>query len=132
MFEKIDHINLTVTDLKQSLEWYAKVFGFEQMESGQAMGASYAIIGRKDFALCMYEAKDKDNVQLRPESNFHQIYHFGVRVTDAKAWREVILKNNLKLHYGGEVKYPKSTSWYIQDPSGHEIEVSYSEKGLWT
>lgn len=131
MIEKIDHINLTVKNLNESLDWYAKVFGFEKVESGRAMGSSYAIIARNDFALCMYEEKDRKSADDMGDSPFHQIYHFGIRVSDAELWRDVVKKNNLKLYYGGEVPYANSVSWYIHDPSGHEIEVSYTEKGLW-
>ncbi len=31
---KLDHINLTLANLKQSIEWYGKIFGFELVESG--------------------------------------------------------------------------------------------------
>ncbi len=31
---KLDHINLTVENLKESIEWYRKIFGFELVESG--------------------------------------------------------------------------------------------------
>jgi catechol 2,3-dioxygenase-like lactoylglutathione lyase family enzyme len=131
MFEKFDHINLTVKNLTESIDWYAKIFGFEKMESGTAMGSPYAIVGFNDFMLCMYEEQDRQSAQKMGDAPFHQIYHFGIRVKDEDAWRAAIAKHQLKIQYGGEIAYPRSISWYILDPSGHEIEVSYTQKGLW-
>ena len=57
----------------------------------------------------------------------HQINHFGFRITDKKEWVERIKKYDLSILFGGPIQYPHSTSWYLEDPSGHEIEVSYTE-----
>lgn len=132
MIEKIDHINLTVRNLDESIEWYSKVFGFEKVESGHAMGSPYAIVAFNDFMICMYEEADRKSAAKAGDSEFHQLYHFGIRVQSAEKWKEVIARHSLKINYGGEVHYPKSTSWYVNDPSGHEIEVSYTAKGLWS
>lgn len=131
MIEKIDHINLTVANLTESVDWYSKVFGFEKLESGHAMGSDYAIIGYDDFMLCMYEEKDRKEAQQMRDSDAHQIYHFGFRVKNLEDWQTTLTKHKIKVNYGGPVEYPRSTSWYVYDPSGHEIEVSYSAKGLW-
>lgn len=131
MFEKLDHINLTVHNLDESIEWYGKVFGFEQVERGIAMGSPFSIIARNDFALCIYEEPKRKSAAVQGDSEYHQLYHFGIRVSDVEAWRKVVRINNLKLSYGGPVAYPKSISWYVIDPSGHKIEVSYTKEGLW-
>lgn len=31
---KFDHLNLTVNDIKKSIDWYGQVFGFELVERG--------------------------------------------------------------------------------------------------
>lgn len=54
--------------------------------------------------------------------------HFGLRVAERELWEETMKKNELKLYYGGINEYPNSLSWYVKDPNGHTIEVSYTEK----
>ena len=47
---------------------------------------------------------------------------------DAEKWRKQVSEDKIKILYGdGEVDYPHSASWYVSDPSGHEIEVSWAD-----
>lgn len=50
--------------------------------------------------------------------------HFGLRITDADEWLETVDREGLEVLYGGEVAWPHSTSWYLTDPTGYEIEVA--------
>jgi len=127
---KLDHINLTVADLKNSIEWYGKVFGFELVESGTTpQGIKWGIVAFNDSMICMTEYAGRTAADKFEDKSFHQIYHFGIRVSDQKRWQQTVQDHQLKLYYGGEIKYPTSKSWYVHDPSGHEIEVSYASKG---
>ena len=124
MSAKIDHVNLTVRNLEESVEWYKKIFGFEKLESGiSEIGKKWAIVGFEDSMIAMSEHAQRSPA-IKLAGDAHRIYHFGLRIPDANEWRLKVRLNNLKLKYGGEVEYPFSRSWYIQDPSGHEIEVS--------
>jgi catechol-2,3-dioxygenase len=127
---KIDHINLTAANLKQSTDWYSKLFGFKEVESGiSSAGKSWAILACNDSMICMTELADRLLASLDQDRTHHKLMHFGLRISDADAWREMILKYKLKVQYGGPVDYPHSTSWYLNDPSGHEIEVSWCAEG---
>lgn len=122
---KIDHVNMSVADLDESVQWYGKVFGFEAVESGRNQaGIRWAIVANNDSMICMWEHKKKQMAERNYEQSYHLINHFGLRVSNADEWRTVVRENDLKLYYGGEIEYPHSRSWYIHDPSGHEIEVS--------
>ena len=45
----LDHLNLSVTDLAQTRDWYARVFGFELVEEGvQDDGTPWAILRSGD------------------------------------------------------------------------------------
>lgn len=113
---------MSVTDLSASIDWYHQVFGFEKVEEGVRNGLPWAIVSLKDFSLCLYQQPEK----LAPGSSTnHQIDHWGFRISDKEAWVQTVKVLGLKLQYGGEVGYPNSTSWYVIDPSGYEIEVSY-------
>lgn len=124
---KIDHLNLTVSSLSESLKWYQDIFGLEKVEEGKSSaGTPYMIIMKDDYGLCLYEHPDRGRPGDLWGVGFHIIRHFGFRVEDRKKWEEVVEKYQLPLGYGGVVEYPHSLSWYVFDPSGHEIEVSYS------
>ena len=124
---KIDHVNLSVVDLNQSIEWYDKIFGFKVVEQGiSPMNRKWAIIANNDSMICMTEFKNKILADKNDNEDFCQIYHFGLRIADIELWKSTFKKYSLKLDYGGAVEYPHSTSWYIRDPSGHKIEVSYT------
>jgi len=124
---RLDHVNITVNQLDESIKWYQELFGFEKVESGiTQQGKRWAIVACNDSMIAMTEYPEKQPANQKFQSE-QRIFHFGIRVENADAWRAKIKAHNLKLYYGGEIDYPSSRSWYIHDPSGHEIEVSYSD-----
>lgn len=126
---KLDHINLTVANLKDSIEWYGKIFGFELVESGiSPKGVPWSIVALDDSMICMSEYPARTAADKAEDTSVHQIYHFGIRVSDQDKWQKTIQHHKLKLYYDSPLPYQYSKSWYIHDPSGHEIEVSYTEQ----
>jgi catechol-2,3-dioxygenase len=121
--KRLDHLNMTVHNLKASIEWYERIFGFEVVEEGNRNGKSWAIIRSGEAMLCLYEHPERNFEVLFPESDLHGICHFAFRIQDEKRFREVIKEENLPLFFGGENDYPHSTSWYVKDPTGYSIEV---------
>jgi len=123
---KLDHINLTVIDLNESITWYQNLFEF-QLKEGELTNLTepWAIIGKDDSMLCLYEDKNLKSAAEAGDGPFHRVYHFGIRIDDREAWEEKLRSTGVKVRYGGAYQYPRSVSWYISDPSGHEIEVSW-------
>jgi len=121
----LDHLNLTVYNLEETIAWYATVFGFEVVERGEREIDRWAIIRSGESTLCIGE----DSTRERParfredEKKRHAIYHMGFRITDREAWLERLATCDLELEFGGENRYPHSTSWYVSDPNGYCIEV---------
>lgn len=129
MFKKIDHINMAIRELTESAEWYQKVFGFTVAEIGlSSYGTPYQILQLNDFSLCQYEMPKHKSAAEDDHGIYLGIYHFGLRVSDPDTWKKKIQQLELKIHLG-PIAYPHSTSWYLYDPSGHEIEVSYAPNG---
>jgi catechol 2,3-dioxygenase-like lactoylglutathione lyase family enzyme len=126
----LDHLNLSVTNFAESASWYAKVFGFEVVEQGTYRNAPWGIVKAGDALLCMYEdnRRQPKGDELR-NLKIHGVNHFGLRITDRKAWEETIKRENIHVFYGGETRWPYSSSWYIEDPSGYEIEVVLWDEG---
>ncbi len=122
--KQLDHLNLTVANLEESIRFYTSVFGFELVEEGTRDEGLWAIIRSEDAMLCIYEANRPGPARfLRDSEARHAIYHFGFRITDREAWLNTVEKHQLTLEYGGEVVYPHSSSWYVCDPTGYSIEL---------
>jgi catechol-2,3-dioxygenase len=121
----LDHLNLTVNDFNATKEWYARVFGFSSVEEGVRNGKPWGILRAGEALLCVYENPTRtflDGDELE-RKEIHGVNHFSFRIQDRDQWEEVIRKEKIHVHYGGAYEYPNSTSWYINDPTGYEIEV---------
>jgi catechol 2,3-dioxygenase-like lactoylglutathione lyase family enzyme len=122
-----DHLNLTVRDLAESAAWYGRIFRFAVVEEGLWEGVRWAILrsagGRGDAMLCLYERPEYDGADpdLLGRRRMHGIRHFGLRIEDEAAWRELLRREALDTE---EMGWPNSTSWYVNDPTGYEIEVA--------
>jgi catechol 2,3-dioxygenase-like lactoylglutathione lyase family enzyme len=114
----IDHVNMKVKNLVDSVKFYCNLFGFEmkQEENPNKTDLPSKIIGNNSIKLCLYELP-----RMTPEGG---IAHFGFHIAN---FEQVIAKCQdlgVKILYGGEVDWEKSKSVYIVDPSGYEIELS--------
>ena len=47
-----------------------------------------------------------------------------LRITDREAWTDTVERESVTVGYGGEVRWPHSSAWYVTDPTGYEIEVA--------
>tara|TARA_B100001971_G_scaffold215185_1_gene259392 strand:+ start:76304 stop:76705 length:402 start_codon:yes stop_codon:yes gene_type:complete len=128
-FKGIDHINMNVKNLEESISFYQRIFGFELKESGiSAMSeSSYAIIGKSNAGmLCLYEKKN-----LKENDKSH-IAHIGFNIKFFDGILSWLIEQGAKIvHYNssGIIEYPNSKSIYIKDPSGYEIELTSSFAG---
>lgn len=121
----LDHLNLTVESFDETVDWYRRVFDFELVqEEVTDRGVRWGVIRSGDAMLCIYERPNKEPPRAY-EDRAHTIRHFGLRITDRAAWEETMEREKLELGYGGAaVRWPHSTAWYVEDPTGHEIEVA--------
>ena len=124
MKASLDHINMTVKNLKESVYWYGKYFGFNLVEEGVSTSGIYAVLQSGESMLCLHEmqrsvALDDSAVADR----YHRIYHFALRIEDRKAWQRLFATEDFVITYESPTHYPHSMSWYIADPNGHQIEV---------
>ena len=123
----VDHLNLTVRDLEESARWYGRVFRFAPVERGERDGLRWAILrseeGKGATMLCLYERPDfaAFDPEALGERGLHGIRHFGFRIEDEAGWRALLEEEGLEHE---EMSWPYSTSWYVNDPTGYEIEVA--------
>ena len=113
----IDHVNMKVKNLEQSVKFYKNLFSFEikQEENANKLDVPSKIIGNDTIKLCMYEIPD-----MSPEGG---IAHFGFNVANFNEVIEKCKELGVEVLYGGIVDWETSKSVYIVDPSGYEIEL---------
>ena len=122
----LDHINLSVENFDETVDWYKRVFGFELVEEAVVDGVRFGVIRSGDAMLCIYEHEEFEHESTEEMSTkkLHRIAHFGIRITDKDEFDKIVEKENLEVMFGEAYRYPHSYSWYIFDPTGYEIEVA--------
>ena len=109
----LDHVNMTVKDLEESVNFYGELFGFvEKKDQPEQMSK---IIGNENIKLCLYEDA---NLEIGDGLN-----HFGFHVENFQEIVEKCKSMDIAMPYG-VVKWEKSRSVYIVDPNGYEVELS--------
>ena len=66
---------------------------------------------------------------MRPAKTEHlekglRLKHFGLHVEGFDSIESELRERGVPINYGGPVHQGKSRSLYIEDPSGHEIELA--------
>jgi len=110
----MDHVNMTVKNLEESVQFYKNLFGFV-VKKEQPKDKS-KIIGNDSIKLCLYEDPD-----MKPEGG---IAHFGFHIENFDDIMEKCKSLGVTVYYDGPVQFEKSRSIYISDPSGYDIELS--------
>lgn len=115
----LDHLNLSVINLNETVNWYKELFGFEVKEEGKSSsGNPYKIIGKSGtLYMALYENGDD-------EVNSNPLNHIGFNLDNFDESIQVLKSKGIELGYGGIIEYPDSKSAYITDPNGLEIELS--------
>jgi len=124
--QQLDHLNISVESFDATVVWYGRVFGFSLVEEEVTDGVRWGVIRSGEALLCIYEHPGRrvlDRFQLA-EAGLHGLAHFGLRITDRDAWEATVEREGVEALYGGPIRWPFSTSWYVKDPSGYEIEVA--------
>jgi catechol 2,3-dioxygenase-like lactoylglutathione lyase family enzyme len=126
-FECVDHINMFVRDLEESIDFYQNVFGTdaEVKQRGKAKGIRWCIIGiPSKMYFCLYELKGK----IFDPSALH-INHIGFYVPDFDETVKRIKALGIEIQYEGRPvewknKNGKTRSLYIKDPNEYYIEFT--------
>ncbi len=114
----IDHINMVVKNLEESVRFYHDLFGFEVKQEQPEWNSK--IIGTEHIKLCLYEDASFD-----PGNG---IKHFGFHIENFDEIEKKCSEFGVEMPYG-TVNWGSSRSIYIIDPSGYEIELSDIQGG---
>lgn len=126
-FTCVDHVNMFVKNLEESIDFYHRVFGTDARlkQRGTNKGLRWCILGiRSKFYFCLYELKEKE---FDP-SELH-INHIGFHVADFDDTVERIKALGIEIQYKGKPitwrnKSGTTRSLYIKDPNGYYIEFT--------
>ena len=131
--QHLDHLNLSVADLADTVRWYALVFDFEQVEAGvNDDGQPWAILQSGQALLCVYQRPGATFVDrfARKARGEHGIAHFALKLSDREEFERRVKALGVRYTYGdGAIRYPASTSFYVADPTGYQIEVVFWDEG---
>jgi catechol 2,3-dioxygenase-like lactoylglutathione lyase family enzyme len=115
---KLNHINLTVTDVQDASDFLVKYFGMRKMGGNQGIRV---LTDKKDgwgFALTLMKASAKT------QSKYPSTFHIGFFIESENAVDE--LHRHLK-EDGFDVPAPENTGhsygFYVQAPGGFTVEV---------
>ncbi len=120
----LEHANVTVKDLDQSIDFYRNLLGLEVRWRGTvSSGSPAAHIGSGDFYLALFEASRGGEVDHDYESP--GLNHVGFVVSNLDEKKRHLSKLGIDIHLEGD--YEPGRRFYFYDPSGLEVElVEYS------
>jgi catechol 2,3-dioxygenase-like lactoylglutathione lyase family enzyme len=121
----LEHVNLTVSELDRSLQFYREAFGFEVRWQGKCLinaevkPAAHVGVPGEPFYLALFEGDAAGPAQrdYAPPG----INHFGFRVEDLDLAKQRAEAAGAKVHL--EFEYEPGRRFYVTDPDGIEIEV---------
>ena len=112
----IDHLNMDVRNLGETVEFYKNLFGFEVIKEQPEQDSK--IIGNEKVKLCLYEDPELNEYK---KNGFN---HFGFHIDNFDEIIQKCTELGVEIFYGGPIKWEKSSSIYIKDPNGYEIELA--------
>lgn len=117
----LEHVNLTVSDLDRSVDFYCALFDVRVRWKGpiDAEGRLGAHVGDDRCYLALFQAAEAGSVDhdyARPGIN-----HFGFVVADLDDVRRRLTHLGGSVHH--EADYEPGRRLYCLDPDGHEIEL---------
>ena len=122
--KRLDHVALTVRDVRKSIAWYRDVFGLERRHAA-TWGDYPVFMCAGDTALALFEAKGP--LSDAPDSGSAAIMRhvaFQVdRVNFVKA-QETLRERGIEFVFQD---HSISQSIYLRDPDGYELELTTYE-----
>lgn len=126
----LEHINLTVSDLDRSIDFYTHLLGFTVRWRGETSdGKPAAHVGDDRCYLALFQARDPRNTltPVAPKSyDLVGLNHFGFVVEDLEAAKQRLARFGITVT--SEQSYDPGRHVYFLDPDGIEVElVQYAE-----
>jgi catechol 2,3-dioxygenase-like lactoylglutathione lyase family enzyme len=122
--QHIDHVAITVSDLKRSLAWYRDVLGLERRHEEEWGDVPMMLCaGETCVALFPSDAPDPKPVDARKTVSMR---HLAFRVDRANFEAAQLSFRKLGFEFES-ADHGIAQSVYISDPDGHQIEITTYE-----
>ena len=121
--EGIDHIALTVRDIRASAQWYLDVLGLER-QYAEAWDGPPLFVGKGTTGLALFPVEGE--ATKAPVRNAITMLHFAFRATrqNFEAARKELEKRGIEFHFED---HGIAHSVYFPDPDGHRLEITTYE-----
>lgn len=121
---QLEHANITVTDIDESLTFYNALFDFKERWRGDVPGEHQATvraihIGDEHIYLALFEAERPGRAHA--DYTASGINHIGFVVDDIEPYRLRLEELGVQIHF--EPTYSPGKRIYFYDPDGVEIEL---------
>jgi catechol-2,3-dioxygenase len=122
--DALDHVALSVCDVKSSAQWYADVLGFKREHEGMWNGVP-VFLGNGAAAIALFPARD-DAGSMSNDRGAVRALHFAFRADRENFLRaqDELKKRAIAFHFQD---HEISHSIYFRDLDGHEIEITTYE-----
>lgn len=121
MQNKLEHINVTVSDIDSTAAILAKVFDWQIRWSGASKDNGNSIhLGGNDTYLALYSHTDK-HIANTSHKTIRHLNHIGIQVDDLNAIETKVRAAGLITHNHGD--YEPGKRFYFNLDDGLEIEV---------
>jgi catechol 2,3-dioxygenase-like lactoylglutathione lyase family enzyme len=118
----LEHVNLTVSDLDRSIDFYGRLLGLEVRWRRAADGdlPAAAHVGDARHYIAMFEAPG-ESARSRVDYDTVGLNHFGFVVDDLDAARARLEELGIEPHHDAD--YEPGRRFYLLDPDGIEVEL---------
>jgi catechol 2,3-dioxygenase-like lactoylglutathione lyase family enzyme len=122
--EGIDHVALTVRDVRRSAHWYGEVLGLERRFE-EEWGDFPAVVGIGATSLALFPVKGNDPPPP-PGPDTLCVRHVAFRVDrgNFERARETLTARGIRLEFQD---HGAAHSLYLADPDGHQLEITTYE-----
>ena len=115
---RIEHVNLTVTDVDRSAALFETLLGWTQRWRGEAMNGGETIhVGEDQTYLALYSDRGDHSGQAKGRP----LNHIGLLIDDLDAAEQVVVAHGLEPF--GHDDYEPGRRFYFFDWDGIEFEV---------
>ena len=113
----ISHVQLKVSNLERSIQYYEQIIGFKTLSNEN--GIAYLTFDGKTSLLSLVEVKDA----LPLRDGYTGLYHFALLLPTLKDLGNIVqhfINNNVRI---GASDHHVSQALYLNDPDGNGIEI---------